>query len=194
MDHLDLYSNALYVLEDRGPDLAFLAQKCHMKDQYRLETSCVLANHFSKSGMYLFMPSYLLWKGDGEKAIMYLERVLKLDPNYHNAWTLLGHEYVEIGDTHSAVACYRHATAGNPSDYRAWYALGQAYQILGMPLFALQYFKTAAVANPSDSRMWVGLGNSYGAVKEWELAIKTYKRALVVIDNEVGAIYLTLVD
>jgi anaphase-promoting complex subunit 8 len=59
-----------------------------------------------------------------------------------------------------------------------------------MPLFALQYFKNAALVKPTDSRMWVALGNSYGAVKEWDMAIKTYKRALVVIDNEVGKLML----
>jgi anaphase-promoting complex subunit 8 len=81
LDDMDLFSNTLYCLEDHETELAFLAQDLHMKDSFRLESCCVLANHFSKSG-------------DHEKSIMYLERVLKIDPSYYNALTLIGHEYV----------------------------------------------------------------------------------------------------
>lgn len=31
---------------------------------------------------------------DQEKAICHLEHAIKIDPTYHNAWTLIGHEFV----------------------------------------------------------------------------------------------------
>lgn len=31
-----------------------------------------------------------------EKAVIYFQRALKLNPQYLSAWTLMGHEYVEV--------------------------------------------------------------------------------------------------
>jgi anaphase-promoting complex subunit 8 len=172
LDHMDIYSNTLYCLDDQETDLAFLAQECHMKDEFRLECCCVLANYFSKSG-------------DSEKSIMYLERVLKIDPSYNSAWTLIGHEHLEIKDHNSAIESYRKAIAGNKNDYRAWYGLGQAYEVLGMPLYSQQYYKDAILLRPGDSRLWTSLGKVYSEVKEYAQAIRAYKRALVIFESEV---------
>ena len=45
-----------------------------------------------------------------EKAVLYFQRALKLNPNYLSAWTLMGHEYVEIKNTSAAIQAYRQAT------------------------------------------------------------------------------------
>lgn len=37
------------------------------------------------------------------QAVMYFRRALKLNPNYLSAWTLMGHEYVEMKNTPAAI-------------------------------------------------------------------------------------------
>jgi anaphase-promoting complex subunit 8 len=36
-------------------------------------------------------------------------QALKLDRGYLTAWTLMGHEYVELSNTHAAIESYRRA-------------------------------------------------------------------------------------
>jgi len=53
--------------------------------------------------------NYYSLRRDHEKAIVYFRRALKLDRGYLSAWTLMGHEYVEIKNTNAAIASYRRA-------------------------------------------------------------------------------------
>lgn len=53
--------------------------------------------------------NYYSIRREHEKAILYFRRALKLDRAYLSAWTLMGHEYVEIKNTNAAIASYRRA-------------------------------------------------------------------------------------
>ena len=95
LDALDHYSNLLYVME-RRPKLAFLAHLATTTDRFRPETCCVVGNYYSL-------------KSEHEKAVMYFRRALTLDRSFLSAWTLMGHEYVEMKNTHAAIEAYRRA-------------------------------------------------------------------------------------
>ena len=88
-------------------------------------------------------------------------------PPLLSAWTLMGHEYVELKNTAAAVDAYRHAVVSperhahgiaQPSTRhrgrvrlldqtrrirRHRYGLGQTYEILQMPYYALFYYRKA---------------------------------------------------
>lgn len=165
IDSLDQYSNILYVMPAR-PKLAFLAQVATATDKFRPETCCVVGNYYSL-------------KSEHEKAVMYFRRALTLDRNFLSAWTLMGHEYVEMKNTHAAIESYRRAVDVNRKDYRAWYGLGQTYEVLEMHLYALFYFQRAASLRPYDPKMWQAVGSCYDKVDRPIQSIKAYKRALV---------------
>ena len=40
--------------------------------------------------------NYYGLRGQHEKAVLYLQRALKLNPNYSYAWTIMGHENIEM--------------------------------------------------------------------------------------------------
>ena len=165
IDSLDHYSNILYVMGAR-PKLAFLAQVATATDKFRPETCCVVGNYYSL-------------KSEHEKAVMYFRRALTLDRNFLSAWTLMGHEYVEMKNTHAAIESYRRAVDVNRKDYRAWYGLGQTYEVLEMHLYALFYYQRAASLRPYDPKMWQAVGSCYDKVDRPTQSIKAYKRALV---------------
>ena len=165
IDSLDHYSNILYVMGAR-PKLAFLAQIATATDKFRPETCCVVGNYYSL-------------KSEHEKAVMYFRRALTLDRNFLSAWTLMGHEYVEMKNTHAAIESYRRAVDVNRKDYRAWYGLGQTYEVLEMHLYALFYYQRAASLRPADPKMWQAIGSCYDKVDRPMQSIKAYKRALV---------------
>ena len=110
------------------PFLLFILLQAILIDKYRPETCCIIGNYYSL-------------KSQHERAVQYFQRALKLNRNYLSAWTLIGHEYVELKNSPAAIDCYRRAVDINPRDYRAWYGLGQTYEILGMPYYALYYYR-----------------------------------------------------
>ena len=148
------------------PKLAFLAQVATATDKLRPETCCVVGNYYAL-------------KSEHEKAVMYFRRALTLDRNFLAAWTLMGHEYVEMKNTHAAIESYRRAVDVNRKDYRAWYGLGQTYEVLEMHLYALFYYQRAASLRPYDPKMWQAVGSCYDKIDRPAQSIKAYRRALV---------------
>jgi anaphase-promoting complex subunit 8 len=179
LDYVDTYSNILYVKSDFA-QLSFLAHEVVEIDKFRPETCCVIGNYYSL-------------KGKRKKAILYFTRALKLDPSYLSAWTLMGHEYVELRNTASAVASYRRAVEINPKDYRAWYGLGQTYQIQQLHAFSLYYYKKAKDLRPSDLTMWCALGETYEKLNRVDEAINCFLNANVADDQD-GIIYTRLAN
>ncbi len=57
----------------------------------------------------LLLGNYYSLRSQHDKAVLYFQRALKLNPNYLSAWTLVGHEYVEIKNTSAAIQAYRQA-------------------------------------------------------------------------------------
>lgn len=165
LDALDHYSNLLYVLPDR-PKLAFIAQLATATDKFRPETCCVVGNYYSLTSQH-------------EKAIAYFRRALTLDRACLSAWTLLGHEYVELKNSHAAIEAYRRAVDVNAKDYRAWYGLGQTYELLEMYYYSLWYFQRAAALRPRDATIWAAVGNCWARMERWAEAIAAQKRALI---------------
>ncbi len=170
LDNKDVYSNILYVREDRVA-LSQLAHQAVQVDKYRPETCCIIGNYYSL-------------KQKRQKAVLYFQRALKLDRNFTSAWTLMGHEYVELKQTESAMEAYRRAVNVSPKDYRAWYGLGQTYEFLNMHLYALFYYRKAAVLRPYDARMWCAVGLCLVALHKIPDAIRAYERAVAQEDTE----------
>ncbi|XP_014216775.1 cell division cycle protein 23 homolog isoform X2 [Copidosoma floridanum] len=170
LDNMDTYSNLLYVKELKN-ELAYLAHRTTEIDKYRVETCCIVGNYYSL-------------RADHQKAIMYFQRALKLNPQYISAWTLLGHEFMEMKNTNGAIHSYRQAIEIDKRDYRAWYGLGQTYEILKMPFYGLYYYKQAHLLKPRDSRMILALGEAYEKQEKVPEALKCYHKACNVGDIE----------
>ncbi|KDO25518.1 hypothetical protein SPRG_20641 [Saprolegnia parasitica CBS 223.65] len=177
VDQMDLYSNVLYVKEDKS-GLSSLAQHLQHVDKYRPETCCVIGNYYSL-------------KGQHERAILYFTRALTLDPQCLSAWTLIGHEYIELRNTAAAIEVYRRAIDINAKDYRAWYGLGQAYEILELIHYSVYYYQKAAAIRPYDARMWCALGGCYEKLPTPQPghAKMCYQRAIGNKDAECIAVY-----
>jgi anaphase-promoting complex subunit 8 len=138
---LDDFSNVLFVLGDRR-GLSSLALDCFTVDPFRAESNCVAGNLYGMLGQH-------------DKSLMHFRRAVSIDPSCVAAWTLLGHEYLEVHNTSAAVAAYRTAVTLDEREYRAWYGLGQIYELLQLFPYALHYYQRTTSLRPSDARMWV---------------------------------------
>lgn len=146
--------------------LAFIAQLASAVDHYRPETCCVVGNYLSLSSRH-------------EEAIIHFRRALILDRNFSSAWTLLGHEYLKLENTHAAIESYRHAVDLNNKDYRAFVGLGQAYEALETPVFSLHYYGRAVTLRPDDKDLWQMKANCSAGMSRFPQAINDLKRAIV---------------
>ncbi|OAV96526.1 hypothetical protein PTTG_00976 [Puccinia triticina 1-1 BBBD Race 1] len=178
VEDVDTYSNILYVMDKRAK-LTGLAQhyaggvESSGGDRMRPEVCCLLGNYWSLSGEH-------------EKAIIEFKRALRLDPGYLSAWTLMGHEYVEMKNTYAAIESYRRAIDANSKDYRAWYGLGQTYEVLDMLSYSLYYYQQATALKPYDTRMWLALAQVYEKLGRRREARMTTKRALMNAQPHAG--------
>ncbi|KAH9416628.1 Anaphase-promoting complex subunit 23 [Dermatophagoides pteronyssinus] len=163
LDAMDIYSNLLYVKELQT-ELSSLAHISNKIDPYRVETCVCIANFYSLRGQHA-------------KSVVYFSRALQLNPKYLSAWTLMGHEYIELKNTNAAIQAYRSAIKCNEQDYRAWYGLGQAYEILKMPTSSLYYYSKALFLKPNDTRFILALGQTFEKISRYEEAANCYARA-----------------
>ena len=56
-----------------------------------------------------FAGNYYSLRSQHEKAVLYFQRSVKLNPLYLSAWTLMGHEFMEMKNTNAAIQAYRQA-------------------------------------------------------------------------------------
>ncbi|WVQ85576.1 hypothetical protein IAT38_007742 [Cryptococcus sp. DSM 104549] len=179
MEEVDIYSNMLYVMNKQAK-LGKLAHEYAEIDRNRAEVCCLIGNYYSS-------------RADHTKAITYFRRSLMLNREYLPAWTLMGHEFVELKNSHAAIEAYRKAIDVNAKDYRAWYGLGQAYELLDMPMYAIEYYNQATALRPYDCRMWTALATVYENLRRLPDAILAHTRALLGADRvQTGQILVKL--
>ncbi|KAH9510557.1 Anaphase-promoting complex subunit 23 [Dermatophagoides farinae] len=163
LDAMDIYSNLLYCKESRT-ELSSLAHILNKIDPYRVETCVCIANFYSLRRQHA-------------KSAVYFSRALRLNPKYLSAWTLMGHEYIELKNINAAILAYRSAIKCNEQDYRAWYGLGEAYEFFKMPTYSLYYYSKVLFLKPNDTRFIWALGETYEKMSRYEEAANCYARA-----------------
>jgi anaphase-promoting complex subunit 8 len=175
LDSLDIYSNILYV-KDNPKDLGALAANSFANNKYSPETNCIIGNYHSLMGEH-------------EKAITYFKNALTLDRTFLAAWTLIGHEYLELKKVPNAIDAYNHAIKIDSKDFRAWYGLGQAYELQNLMQTSIHYFLMAVKTRPRDYRMWNALATAYQKCDKPQEAIKCSERAENYKDDERIALF-----
>ena len=168
--HLGTFSSILHVNEKRA-ELSHLAHVVTKIDKYSPETCCVVGNYYSL-------------KGKHERAITYFQRALRANAKFLSAWTLMGHECLELRNIAAAVQCYRNAVDLNPGDYRPWYGLGQTYEMLHLYQYALYYYRKVTALKPNDARMWSAVGACLVRLGSRHDAMLTFERAVGCGDSE----------
>jgi anaphase-promoting complex subunit 8 len=59
--------------------------------------------------LLFFLGNHYSLRGEHERAVKYFERAVHLDATYLSAWTLMGHEFVEMKNSEAAIEAYRRA-------------------------------------------------------------------------------------
>jgi len=57
----------------------------------------------------LFLGNMYSLKCDHVKSVLYFKKAVRINPFNVTAWTLLGHEYIEMKNSYAAIISYRQA-------------------------------------------------------------------------------------
>ena len=120
---------------------------------------------------------YFIDKREYEKALSYLEIVIKTDISSLKAWAYfqIGYCYDELGNYTKAIEAYKQAIRIDPDYAIAHYNLGVIYGHLGFHKDAIEAFKQAIRIDPDYVRAHLGLGIIYLMVGDKSSALHEYK-------------------
>lgn len=135
LDEIEIYSNMLYVMNKKAK-LAQIAHEYAQIDKNRAEVCCLIGNSDSTSSSRCSHPTnrvlcsgnYFSSRDEHMKAIQYFKRSLQLNRDYLPAWTLMGHEFVELKNSHAAIEAYRRAVGEWIQSWRGSAHLIRSYQ------------------------------------------------------------------
>jgi len=164
LDNMNTLSNQYYIMGLQAK-LSILVHELWSIEKYHWETCVATGNLFSL-------------RQDRARAISYFRRAIQMKPDFISAWTLIGHEYIEMRNFAEAISSYHKGINLDPSDSRAWFGLGQAFFFLKMYSFSAQNFLKAANLKKSDERIWMALGDTFAELDNLDYAKKAYKRAI----------------
>lgn len=166
LEGMEYYSSSLWHLH-KEVELSILAKDLMAFDQDAPQTWCVAGNCYSL-------------QKEHETAIKYLERAIKVDPNFAYAYTLLGHELISAERLDQAMTCFRTATRLDPRHWNAWCGLGCIYYKNEVYSSAELYYKKALKIAPTNPVLMCQLAVVQHACKRSDSAIDTLSKALAI--------------
>uniref|UniRef100_A0A6G3ME78 Cell division cycle protein 23 homolog (Trinotate prediction) n=1 Tax=Henneguya salminicola TaxID=69463 RepID=A0A6G3ME78_HENSL len=95
VEHVDTFSNILYLHQDITR-LSKLVRETVAYARYKPETCYAIGNLYNVANLH-------------SEASIYFRQSLLLNSTYTPAWTLLGHEFIELKNIPSAMAAYKRA-------------------------------------------------------------------------------------
>tara|TARA_B100001287_G_C22629956_1_gene504587 strand:+ start:95 stop:1249 length:1155 start_codon:yes stop_codon:yes gene_type:complete len=126
-----------------------------------------------------------------KKGIEYYKLILKIEPNNHNAYMLLGLAYHKIKYYDESIKNYEKAIKLKPNFAMTYFYLGNIFYDLKKTKDAIKNYKEAIKLQDNLVGAHFNLGNLFYGLKEFKDAIKSYKIAAKLDPNFFG-IYLCL--
>ncbi len=131
----------------------------------------------SAEGLY-FRGYVFTWAGDCETALSYLEEVIKKNPLYAEAYSLISHCNNELRRWNEAIESSKKAISIKPDYIYGYINLGKAY--LGLEKYneAIAVFLQAIRIKPDEAAAYFGLGAAYDFLGRYREAIEAYKQTI----------------
>ena len=120
------------------------------------------------TAMDLYNQAYALWDGKKytapEKAIVYLNNAIKLQPDYTNAYLIRGVAYRGLGQSQRAIEDYNQAIRLKPDYGEAYNNRGIAYSGLGQSQRAIEDYNQAIRLKPDYAEAYNNRGIAYSCL------------------------------
>jgi tetratricopeptide (TPR) repeat protein len=113
-------------------------------------------------------------------AVDLLQKLVKVDPKFKNAWDTLGRAYLALGKNDLAADAFKKQIEVNPYDEFAYNGLGYAYQRQSKFDDAIQQYQKQIEVNPLDQNAHANLGSLYVSQKKFTEAIPELEKAVSI--------------
>ena len=124
---------------------------------------------------------------DYGNAITSWEKVLAINPDYHEAWYNRGVELSALGRKEEAIQSYDKAVDIKPDYHEAWYVRGNALSALGRKEEAIQSYDKALDIKPDKRKVWNYRGVALFDLGRAEEAVQSYDKALDINPDDHAA-------
>ena len=121
-----------------------------------------------------------LSSGNTRSAIPLLEQVVKINPNYPQAWTQLGLAYMRARELDLAANAFQKELEINPDDPQVHNYLGLAYDAGHKDDAAIAAFRQQIALDPLDKTAHEALGNIYLSQHDYTQALPELDKAAVL--------------
>lgn len=114
---------------------------------------------------------------DFDNSFLYLNKALRINPKYRDAYVLKGTNYLHLNDVKLAKSSYQTAIDQDPSFFEAYLMLGSIYQAENNKI-CLEYYKTAADLKPKNNDVLYALAFAKQIFNETEEAKAIYRQMI----------------
>jgi len=129
--------------------------------------------------------------GKYQEALVYVNRIIEIDPEHADAWNLKGGVHKLLKEDQKAMECYDKVLNINPKRGDTWSNKGGIFAGWGEHKKALECYDKAIAIKSSEGRpdyvRWMieySKGKSYFKLKQFKEAIRCYDKALELNQNE----------
>jgi tetratricopeptide (TPR) repeat protein len=116
-------------------------------------------------------------KGNTLKAIEHLEKAVKEDPKFYEAFNNLGVQYQKLKKWDKAIGAYQQAIAVRNDSAKPHVNLGNLYLVLEQTELAIESFKQALAFDPNSVVAHLALGQIYFRKQRFDLAAEHLEMA-----------------
>ena len=130
---------------------------------------------------------------DFETSFKYINKALRIDKHYRDAYVLKGSNYLFLGNPSLAKSSYETAVQQDPKFFEAYLMLGSLYHRENDSI-CLEYYKTAVSLQPKNPEVLFSLAYGYQVFNKPSKALPLYRK-MIQIDtsyyqalNQIGVI------
>jgi tetratricopeptide (TPR) repeat protein len=124
-----------------------------------------------------------LQRRDLDDAVDLLERALKLDDHYKDAWVMLGTLLFAKGQRKEGIADLRKAIELDPKDPHSYRVLAYAYMHASQPEEAIPVWQDLLKQDPKDINALITLGEILRSLKRYDEAIPLLESARAILPS-----------
>lgn len=148
---------------------------------------------YNKKAMQQYVKGMsFLEKGKTDKAIKYLEKVLKTEPSFYMAYYQLGEIYIDKKDFEKAEYMLKKVVEIKPNFLPVHLHLGELYLEIKKNYSAINSFEKVIELDPNNFDAHYNLGHLYAEIDELNRAKKEFENAASIVpDNEIVLKYLS---
>ena len=127
-------------------------------------------------------------KGDSDKAVECLQRVIEIEPGNSSALEMLGQIFSSLGESETAFKYFDRAVNAHPEDPQLHCLLGESYRIQGDIQNAIKAYEQALLCNDPSDQIKAMLGYLYLQDGNNIKAEEYYRQAISIDNGDVAAV------